>query len=92
MSTKGPAVQRLLSGDEQSVSIPEAPRWITTKHFASPEIRHEEIGHVMAGGGLRGGRKRAQRDDPVLAQDRDKLLHLGVRSTELAAAVCLSII
>ena len=60
--------------------------------FRFPEIRHEEIGHVMTGGGLRGGRERAQRDDPVLAQDREKLLHLGVRSTERAAAVCLSII
>ncbi len=77
--TGGPAI---LAGEEQAVAVAEAPRRIAAQRVAAAELRHQEVRHVVAGGRIGRGGGRAKRDHPVLAQERDELLHLGVDAAE----------
>ena len=82
----GPAV---LAGEEQPVAIAEAPGRIAAQRVAAAEIRHQEVRHVVSGGGRRRRGERAQRDHPVLAQHRHELLHFGVDAAEARGSPAL---
>ncbi len=86
--TGGPAV---LAAEEQPVAIAEAPGRIAAQRVAAAEIRHQEVRHVVSGGGVRRRGGGAKRDHPVLAQDRHELLHFGVDAAEAVAVAGLDV-